>query len=124
VRTVETERAARPGGHYSQAVVCGGLVFVSGQLPIDPRTGEKSEGQIEEQALLALGNVLAIVEAAGSDRTKVVRTTAYITDVSLWGKVNEIYENVFRDHRPARSVVPVTELHHGFLIEIEAVAAI
>jgi 2-iminobutanoate/2-iminopropanoate deaminase len=124
MRTVETDKAPRPAGHYSQGVVHGGFLFVSGQLPIDPRTGEKSAGAIEEQAALALANVLAIVEAAGSSSERVVRTTAYVTDVALWGRVNEVYERVFGEHRPARSVVPVPSLHHGFLIEIEAVAAV
>ena len=66
----------------------------------------------------------AIVEAAGSDLTKVVRTTVYITDVAHWGAVNDVYRRVFGDHRPARSVVPVSELHYGVLVEIEAIAAI
>ena len=121
---VDTGTAPSPGGHYSQAVVCGGFLFVSGQLPIDPATGERSRGSIEEQALLALRNVIAIVEAAGSDLTKVVRTTVYITDVAHWGAVNDVYRRVFGDHRPARSVVPVSELHYGVLVEIEAIAAI
>lgn len=121
---VDTDSAPSPGGHYSQAVVCGGFLFVSGQLPIDPATGERSRGSIEEQTLLALRNVIAIVEAAGSDLTKVVRTTVYITDVAHWGAVNDVYRRVFGDHRPARSVVPVSELHYGVLVEIEAIAAI
>ena len=123
LESIRTEAAPRPGGHYEQAVRCGGLVFVSGQLPIDPRTGERCTGSIEEQTQRALDNVLAIVEAAGSDRSRIVKTTVYVSDIDLWGRVNAVYAEFFGEHRPARAVVPTRELHHGVQIEIEAVAA-
>jgi len=123
ITTVQTEDAPAPGGHYSQAVVYNGLVYVAGQLSIDPRTGEKMLGPIEEQTERALRNVEAILKAAGSDLSRVLKTTVYVTDISLWGKVNEVYARVFGEHRPARAVIPTRDLHYGFLVEIDAVAA-
>ncbi|HEX8119586.1 MAG TPA: Rid family detoxifying hydrolase [Pyrinomonadaceae bacterium] len=120
---VHTDDAPAPGGHYSQAVVYNGLVFVSGQLAIDPRTGEKRLGSVEEQTEQALRNVEEILKAAGSDLSRVLKMTVYVSDIELWGKVNETYARVMGAHRPARAVVPTRELHYGFLIEIEAVAA-
>ena len=120
---VQTQDAPTPGGHYSQAVVYNGLVFVAGQLSIDPRTGEKMLGPIEEQTEQALKNVGAILKAAGSDLSRVLKMTVYVSDMGLWGRVNEVYARVLGEHRPARAVIPTGELHYGFLIEIEAVAA-
>ena len=123
ITTIQTQAAPTPGGHYSQAVVYNGLVFVAGQLAVDPRTGEKRLGSIEEQTEQALRNVSAILKAAGSDLSRVLKMTVYISDIGLWGRVNEVYARVLGEHRPARAVIPTGELHHGFLIEIDAVAA-
>lgn len=123
IKYVNTQDAPTPGGHYSQAVVYNGLVFVAGQLSIDPRTGEKMLGPIEEQTEQALRNVGAILKAADSDLSRVLKMTVYISDMELWGRVNEVYARVMGEHRPARAVIPTGELHYGFLIEIEAVAA-
>ncbi len=120
---VHTPDAPTPGGHYSQAVVYNGLVFVAGQLAIDPLTGEKKLGSVEEQTEQALRNVAAILKAANSDFSRVLKMTVYVSDIDLWGKVNEVYARVLGEHRPARAVIPTRELHHGFLIEIDAVAA-
>jgi len=123
MESILTPNAPKPGGHYSQAIVHGDLVFVAGQLSIDPITGERKTGPIEEQTLQALQNLRAILEAAGSDTDHVLKTTVFIADISLWGAVNEVYSTFFGAHRPARSIVPTKELHYGFLIEIEAIAA-
>ncbi|HEX8456425.1 MAG TPA: Rid family detoxifying hydrolase [Pyrinomonadaceae bacterium] len=123
IRTVYTKDAPAPAGHYSQAVVHNGLVYVAGQLAIDPRTGEKRLGSIEEQTEQALKNVGAILKAAGSDLSRVLKMTVYISDISLWSAVNEVYARMLGEHRPARAVIPTRDLHYGFLIEIEAVAA-
>jgi 2-iminobutanoate/2-iminopropanoate deaminase len=120
---VHTEDAPTPGGHYSQAVVYNGLVFVAGQLSIDPRTGEKMLGSIEEQTEQALKNVAAILKAANSDLSRVLKMTVYVSDIDLWGRVNEVYARVLGENRPARAVIPTGDLHYGFLIEIDAVAA-
>lgn len=124
MKTISTPDAPAPAGHYSQAVVHGGLVFVSGQLPIDPLTGEKRIDSIEEQTRQALKNVAAILTAANSSLDNVLKVTVYVSDIDLWGRVNEVYAEFFGEHRPARAVVPTRELHHGFQIEIEAIASV
>jgi 2-iminobutanoate/2-iminopropanoate deaminase len=124
IRRIETPNAPKPGGHYSQGVVHNGLVFVSGQLAIDPKTGDKKLGSIEEQTEQALNNVFGILQAAGSDWSKVLKMTIFVADINLWGAVNEVYIRVLGENRPARAIIPCGPLHYGFLIEIEAVAAV
>jgi 2-iminobutanoate/2-iminopropanoate deaminase len=121
---VFTPNAPAPAGHYSQAVVHGGLVYVAGQLPIDPAMADRAPGTIEEQTECALANVKAILEAAGSGLSHVLQTTVYISDISLWSRVNAAYAKVLGKHRPARAVVPVKDLHHGCQIEIQAIAVL
>lgn len=121
---ISTPNAPQPGGHYSQATVHQGVVYVAGQLPIDARTGEKKLGSIEEQTEQVLFNIREILIAAGSDLSRVLKTTVYVADIGLWARVNEVYARVFDEHRPARAIVPVKELHYGFQIEIEAVATV
>ena len=116
-----TEKAPSPAGHYSQAIVSGGLVFVSGQLPIHPQNGE-IKPTIEGQVHQVMNNLENILATSGSSMDKVVKATLYISDISLWGKVNEIYAERFGSHKPARAVVPTRELHFGCLIEVEVVA--
>lgn len=123
IRTIQTENAPIPAGHYSQAVVYNGLVFVAGQLAIDPQTGERKLGSIEEQTEQALKNIGEILKAAGSDLKFVLKMTLFVTDIGLWERVNEVYSRVMGEHRPARAVIPSRDLHHGFLIEIDAIAA-
>lgn len=124
IRTIQTPDAPTPAGHYSQAVVYNGLVFVAGQLSIDPRTGEKKLGSIEEQTEQVLVNISGILKAADSDLKRVLKMTIYISDISLWGPVNAVYAKVMGEHKPARAVIPTKELHQGFLIEVDAVAAV
>jgi 2-iminobutanoate/2-iminopropanoate deaminase len=125
MKAILTDRAPQPAGHYSQAIISNGIVYVSGQLPINPASpADKVVGSIEEQAAQALRNVKAILEAAGSDMDHVLKTTVYVSDVALWGRVNSVYSEFFCDHRPARAVVPTRELHFGYQIEIEAIAAL
>lgn len=119
-----TPNAPTPAGHYSQAVVHGGFVFVAGQLPIDPADASKPLGSIEDQTGRALANVSAILIAAGSSLDHVVQMTIYVSDVGLWGKVNAVYSRIMGEHRPARAIVPTGELKHGMLIEIQAIAAV
>ena len=124
MKSVKTDKAPAPGGHYSQAIVHNGLVYVSGQLPVDPKTGEKQTGSMEDQTRLVLKNLSAILEASGSNLGSVLKVTVYIADISLWGNVNEVYAEVFGNHRPARAIVPTRDLHFGFKIEVDAVAAV
>ena len=121
---VSTPNAPRPAGHSAQAIVHDRTVYVSGQLAVDPESGERRLGSIEEQTEQALQNVAAILDAAGSSLSCVLKMTVYVSDIQLWGRVNAVYARFFGDHRPARAVVPTRELHHGFQVEIEAVAAL
>ena len=123
ITTVATSNAPAVGGHYSQAVIYNGLVFVSGQLAINPLNGDKLTGSIEEQTEQCLKNIAEILKAAGSDLSRVLKMTIYISDIEFWSTVNTVYARIMGDHRPARAVVPVNELHYGFKIEIETVAA-
>lgn len=124
MKAISTPDAPAPAGHYSQAIVHDGFVFVSGQLPIDPRTRRPHEGSIEEQTRVALENVASILRAANSGIEQVLKTTVYISDIELWPRVNETYAAFFGEHRPARAVVPTRELHFGCLVEIDAIAAV
>lgn len=122
MRFVRTEAAPIPAGHYSQATVSGGFVFVAGQLPIEPGQPPNPAATVERQVEIALRNVDAILRAAGSDLSRTLSMTVYITDVALWPRVNAAYAAAMGDHRPARTTVPVAGLHHGFAVEIQAVA--
>jgi len=122
IERITTPDAPKPAGHYSQATVYNGLVFVAGQLSIDPATGAHKPGSIEEHTEQALNNVHAILQAAGSDWSRVLKMTVYVADINLWEAVNKVYARILGEHRPARAVIPTGALHHGFLIEIDAVA--
>ena len=123
IKRIKTANAPTTAGHYSQGIVYNGLVFVSGQLSIDPATGAHLTGTIEEQTEQALSNVHAVLQAAGSDWGRVLKMTVYVADIELWDAVNKTYGRILGEHRPARAVIPTGALHHGFLIEIDAVAA-
>ena len=124
IKRIQTPNAPTPAGHYSQGVVHNGLVFVSGQLSIDPKTGERKLGSIEEQTEQTLSNVHGILVAAGSDWSQVLKMTLYVADIGLWEAVNKVYIGVLGEHKPARAIIPTGALHHGFLIEVDAIAAI
>jgi len=120
---ITTSNAPKPAGHYSQAIRHDGLIFVSGQLPVSLEGKALADRSFEEQVRIALGNLLAIVKEAGSGPDRVLKVTAFIVGVDNWPAFNRIYAELFGEARPARSVVPVPSLHHGCLIEIEAIAA-
>lgn len=124
IRRIATSTAPTPAGHYSQASVHAGVVYVAGQLAIDPATGEKMLGSIEEQTERTLRNVEAILVASGSDFAHLLKVTVYVTDMAHWAAVNAVYARVLGEARPARAIVPVTSLNHGFLVEIDAIAAL
>ncbi len=115
---------APPGGHYSPGVVAAGLVFVAGQLPIASDGRKLSEASFAEQTLQVLANVQAVVEAAGSSLDRLVQVRVYLTDIECWPEFNRLYAEWAGEARPARAVVPVPKLHYGFLLEVEAVAAV
>jgi 2-iminobutanoate/2-iminopropanoate deaminase len=123
MRFTDTDDAPLPVGHYSQAVSHDGLVFVAGQLPIDPRDPARPPGDAEEQTERTLRNVEAILEASGSGLDCLLSVTIYVSDIGLWPRVNAAYARILGEHRPARAIVPVKELHHGYLVEIQAIAS-
>ncbi|WP_244967985.1 RidA family protein [Spirosoma utsteinense] len=121
---IETPNAPVPGGHYSQAVVHNGLVYLSGILPITPAGEKLNDATVVQQTEQILANLDAILDEAGSQRDKVLKVSIFIADITAWSAVNQVYAQFFGDHRPARSVVPCSTLHYGFGIELEAVAAV
>ncbi len=124
INKIQPDNQPVPKGHYSSAVVHNGLIFVSGQLPRDTVTGEVETGAIELQTELALRNVEAILIASGSDLNHVLQFTIYVSEMELWDKVNEVYKKILGEHKPARAIVPVKDLHFGTKIEIQAIAAV
>jgi 2-iminobutanoate/2-iminopropanoate deaminase len=112
-----------PGGHYSPGIIFGDLVFVSGQLPVS-ESGDHAlaKADFEMQARQVFRNLIAVLRAAGAGLEDVLKVTLYVSSVDHWGQCNTIYAEIFGDHRPARAVVPTGPLHHGYLIEVEAIA--
>ena len=121
---ISTTAAPPARGHYAQAMEHAGTVYVAGQLPIDPADPQRRLEGFEAQARQVIANVIAIVEAAGSARENILRTTVYIADIAHWPAFNTIYAGMMGGHRPARTVVPVAQLHYGYLVEMDAIAAL
>ena len=124
MKTIVSDRAPAARGHYSQAVVHGGLVYVAGQLPFAPGEAEPRPRSFEEQARQVISNVIAVLEAAGSSADRILKATVYVADIAHWPAFNAIYAERLGTHRPARTVVPVAQLHYGFLLEMDAIAAL
>lgn len=122
-QAIQTSLAPAPLGHYAQGVLADGILYVSGQLPFIPATGALPEG-VEAQARQVLRNVLAVVEAAGGTRESLVQIQVFIPDITHWPAVNAVYAELLGSHRPARTVVPTRDLHHGALVEVNAIAHI
>ena len=123
MQSIQTQTAPAAAGHYSQAIVHNGVVYVAGQLPIKPGSTDRSVGSIEEQTEQTLRNVESILQAAGSGLDRVLQMTIYVSDIELWSGVNTVYARIMGAHKPARAVVPVKDLHYGYQIEIQAIAA-
>ena len=122
IRSVNPADVAPPGGHYAHAMIASGFVYISGQLPVQPDGSHALEADFATQAARALANLFAALAAAGSSRAALVKLTVYVTNIADWPQFNALYAEAMGDHRPARSVVPVPELHYGYRIEIDAVA--
>ncbi|MCS7102453.1 MAG: RidA family protein [Candidatus Korarchaeum sp.] len=122
VEYVFTERAPKPIGPYSQAAVAGDFVFLAGQVPIDPETGELVSGGIREQTRRVLENIKAILEEVGCSFKDVVNVTAFLKDLSQFNEFNEVYSEYFRDAKPARATVQVARLPKDALVELVVVA--
>ena len=121
---VLTDAAPLPAGHYSQGIVHNGVVYVAGQLPIAPGSADRTVGTMAQQTEQTLRNVEAVLLACGSGLNLVLQMTIYISDIAQWGEVNTVYARVMGAHKPARAIVPVNELHYGYQIEIQAIAAV
>ncbi len=121
-RAVSTDGAPQAIGPYEQAWVIDGMVYTSGQIALDPKTGEMVPGGMGEQTRRVLQNLQAVLEAAGSSLDRVVRTTVYMTDLSQFSTMNGVYGEVFGGSKPARSTVGAAALPRGALVEIDAVA--
>ncbi len=119
---VASGKLPAPKGPYSPAVRAGGLVFVSGQGPADPATGQVMLGPVEEQTRLVLENVRAVLEAAGSSLSKVVKTTCYLQDIQDFAAMNEVYAGFFPSDPPARTTIQAANLPLGIAVEIDAIA--
>lgn len=122
MREVRIETKAVNKGHYVPGMISKGVLYVSGQLPMNHETGVMENGDIADQARRALHNVELVLKAAGTAKEMVTMCRVYIPDMDLWDEVNDIYAEFFGDHKPARVVVPTRNLHHGVLVEIEATA--
>lgn len=118
--TIETKLTNK--GHYVPGMLCGRTLYISGQLPVHHETGLPMSPEIGQQTLDALHNVELVLQAAGAKKENVALCRVYVSDISLWDAVNDSYAAFFGEHKPARVVVPTRELHHGALVEIEAVA--
>ena len=123
-KSVSSQHVPSPAGHYSQAMIHGDTVYVSGLLPVQKGVEINPGLSFDEQVEIVFNNLKQILEEAGSSLNQVIKVTVYITDISLWPAFNQLYSNIFGNHKPARVVVPVPELHYGFKIEVEAVAAV
>ncbi|MCZ7591683.1 MAG: RidA family protein [Kiritimatiellae bacterium] len=125
-KTILTSNAAQPIGPYNQAVAHGDLIYTSGQIPVDPATGQMVTGDIRAQTEVVLQNLKAILEAAGSGMNRVLKTTVFLQDMNDFAAMNEVYGKVFADKAtaPARSTIQVARLPKDAKVEIEAVASL
>lgn len=122
MKVIHTENAPKAIGPYSQAIEAGGMIFASGQIPIDPATGNFVEGGIKEQTRMSLTNAQNILREAGTDLAHVVKTTVFLSDMDNFAAMNEVYAEFFSQPFPARSAVAVKTLPKGALVEVECIA--
>ena len=122
--TISTDNAPGAIGPYSQAVKTGNMVFCSGQIPIDPATGEFVSGDVAEQTRQVLKNLSAVLEAAGTDLNNVVKTTVFLADMNDFAAMNEVYARFFSDNKPARATVQAARLPKDARVEIDCIAVI
>lgn len=123
IERISVKGAAPSAGHYSPATAWGDLIFVSGQLPVRPDGTHTADQPFEVQARQVLDNLFAVLAAAGSSPDRVLKVTVYVAGITHWPAFNRLYAEAFGDAKPARCVVPVPELHYGYLVEVEAIAA-
>jgi len=121
-KTITTDNAPRALGPYSQAVLANGFAFLSGQIPLDPSTGQLIEGDIEAQTARVLGNLKAVLEACGCSLSQVVKTTVYLKDMGEFARMNEVYARYFPANPPARATVEAARLPRDVRVEIDCIA--
>ena len=124
MKIISTEGAPKAIGPYSQAVVSHGFAFLSGQIPLDPATGQLVEGDIAAQTRRVLDNIKAVLEASGASMAQVVKTTVYLKDMGEFAKMNEVYATYFPQNPPARATVEVARLPRDVRVEIDCIAAL
>jgi 2-iminobutanoate/2-iminopropanoate deaminase len=124
IKTILSKNAPKPAGHYSQAVVHNGTIYIAGQLAITSDGEKLVNATVGEQTACILRNVEAILKEAGSALNRVLQMTIYISDGDDWDEVNQAYTRIMGDHKPARAVVPVKDLHYGLKIEVQVIAAV
>lgn len=122
LRAISTDKAPAAIGPYSQAIQAGNLLFCSGQIPLDPLSGEVVAGDVRRQAEQVMENIAAVLSAAGAGFSDVVKATVFLVEMGDFAAVNEVYGRYFSDHKPARSTVAVKSLPRGVLLEIEVIA--
>ncbi|MEE9407488.1 MAG: RidA family protein [Polaribacter sp.] len=123
MKIIDTPKMPKANGHYSQCIEHNGLLYLSGQLPIDQKT-KTIPLSIEEQTDLVLKNIESVLTEAGSSKKQILQVRVYISNIELWDKVNERYSFFFQEHKPTRCIIPTRELHFGCLIEIEITAIV
>jgi reactive intermediate/imine deaminase len=123
MRIIKTEKMPAVKGHYSPVIEHGGILYLSGQIPVDPEKGTVPD-TIEDQTRLVLSKIDLLLRESGSSLNQVLQVRIFVTDISLWDQVNKVYGDFFKDHKPARCVVPAGKLHYGCLLEVEATAFI
>ena len=124
MKFIHTKEGTQPAGHYSQAVVYGGVVYVSGMLGTDPKNPDAHPGDAAEQTRQALTNIEVVLKEAGSSLESVVRMMIYVSGIEHWSAVNEVYAEVMGPHKPARAIVPVKSFRDPYVLEIVATAAL
>jgi 2-iminobutanoate/2-iminopropanoate deaminase len=122
MKVISTDKSPAAIGPYSQAIQAGNLLFCSGQIPLDPVSGEVVAGDVSRQAEQVMENIAAVLAAAGAGFSDVVKTTIFLVEIGDFGAVNEVYGRYFTTHRPARSTVAVKALPRGVMVEIEVIA--
>jgi 2-iminobutanoate/2-iminopropanoate deaminase len=123
-KALETDKAAIPGGPYSQAIIYNGIIYLSGQGPINPQTNQVVHGTIEQETELSMENIRIILEEAGSSLSKILQITAYLLNMREYGRFNEVYRRYFPEESPARTCIQAARLPFDIRVEISAIACI
>lgn len=124
MQKIEPKYRGENKGHYTPGIISNGMLYISGQLSIDPDARKIPEGGIEAQAKLALENVDRVLKEAKLCRNDIVQCRVYVSNIDQWDIVNQVYAEFFGEHKPVRTVIPVSKLHFGCLVEIEAIAEV